>query len=59
MKKGKKTQMSIKDKERLKKFSKTLKDKVLFKEKLDMANRLLENAVLPKVLDDKKYEIIS
>jgi len=30
------------------------KGKVLFKEKLDMANRLLENAVLPKVLEDKK-----
>ena len=35
------------------------KGKVLFKEKLDMANRLLEKAVLPKVLEDKKYEIIS
>ena len=28
--------------------------KVLFKEKLEMANRLLEKAILPKVIEDKK-----
>ena len=30
------------------------KGKVLFKDKLDMANRLLENAVLPKMDTEKK-----
>lgn len=31
-----------------------LKGKVLFKEKLEMANKLMENAVLPKNISDKK-----
>ena len=30
------------------------KGKVLFKEKLEMANKLLDNAVLPKIAKDKK-----
>ncbi len=30
------------------------KGKVLFKEKLDMANKLLENAVLPKIQTEKQ-----
>ena len=30
------------------------KGKVLFKEKLEMANKLLDKAVLPKIVKDKK-----
>ena len=47
MKKGKKTPMSIKDKERLKKFSKTLKDKVLFKDKIEKSKIILDNVGIP------------